>query len=513
MRREEADNTMDLLTRFTRIEERLRALRLGARGAAAIATSCLLIGLLLATGLSWPRPSEADRLYQPVSTTEPLTTIPGSFADLAAKLSPAVVNVQVTKVEKLGMEMPMLPKEPFDNDSPFGPFFKRFFKQMPHGEFRSQGSGSGFIISPEGYILTNNHVVDEAKEVTVTLANKEEYTATVVGRDPKTDIAILKIRPKGSLPTVVFGDSKGLRVGDWVLAVGDPFGLSNTVTAGIVSAKGRVIGAGPYDDFIQTDASINPGNSGGPLFNMKGEVVGINTAIVAQGQGIGFAIPIDIVKPLILPLETKGEVTRGWLGVSIQSITPALQKSLHLPDRTGALVADVVKGSPAEKAGMQRGDVIVAFDGKPVPKGDLLPAMVAGTPINKQVTLTMLRDQKRETLSLTVGKMPTTEMVQAGPDESSRAKWGLTLESLTPRTAEQLGVPIDAGVLVAGVQEGSPADLAGIQKGDLIQEVNRHKVASVREVQAAIEKSKNTDALLLLVKRGGTSLFAALEAK
>ena len=410
-------------------------------------------------------------------------------------------------------EIPTLPDDPFDNESPFGPFFDRFFKKMPRGEFRSQGAGSGFIISQDGYILTNNHVVDGAREVTVTLASKDEYTAKVVGRDPKTDLAVLKIRPKGALPTVEFGDSDRLRVADWVLAIGDPFGLSNTVTAGIVSAKGRVIGAGPYDDFIQTDASINPGNSGGPLFNMMGEVVGINTAIVARGQGIGFAIPINIAKPLIPELETKGEVTRGWLGVSIQSITPELQKSMHLTDRNGALVADVVKGGPAEKAGLQRGDVIVVFDGRPVTGANILPAMVAETPINKEVTLIVLRHQQKETLRLAVGKLASEEMAQAGAEESPRARWGLALQNLTPKTAERLGVPIDAGVLVAGVREGGPAGLAGIQRGDLIQEVSRHRVTSISDVQAAIAKSNDKDSLLLLVRRGGTSHFAALEAK
>ncbi len=505
-------NKVKVLTRILRIQGILRDRRFGARGAAVIALSFLLVGMGVATGLSWTRSSEAQRAYQPTSAALS-ATVPGSFADIAATLSPAVVNIQVTKVERVRAELPEPPDQFFDKDSPFGPFFDRFFKRMPHGEFRSQGTGSGFIISQDGYIMTNNHVVDEAKEVTVTLASKEQYTAKVIGRDPKTDIAILKIPPKGTLATLTFGDSDKLRVGDWVLAIGNPFGLNNTVTAGIVSAKGRVIGAGPYDDFIQTDASINPGNSGGPLFNMQGEVVGINTAIVARGQGIGFAIPIDIAKPLIPQLETKGEVTRGWLGVSLQSITEALQKSMHLPDRTGALVADVVKDSPAEKAGVHRGDVILEFDGRPVRDAEMLPARVAETPINKRVTLTVLRDRQRETLSLTVGRMPSAEVAQAGSEESHHAKWGLALQNLSPEIAERFGVPIDAGVLVVGVQEGSPADLAGIRKGDLIREVNRHRVASVNDVQKAIEEPKNKDALLLLVKRGGTSLFAALEAK
>ncbi len=498
---------------FTKDQQRWHDRQLELRRVMVVAISFLLIGMGLATALSWTRSSEAGRFYQTVSTADRPVAAPDTFADLANRLAPAVVNIKVTKVEKVGVEIPTRPELPFDEQSPLNQFFERYFKQWPRGEFRSQGAGSGFIISPEGYILTNNHVVDGAKEVTVTLASKDEYRAKVVGRDPKTDIAVLKIEPNKALPTVPFGDSDHLRVGDWVMAIGNAFGLSNTVTAGIVSAKGRVIGAGPYDDFIQTDASINPGNSGGPLFNMRGEVVGINTAMVARGQGIGFAIPINIARSLIPQLETKGEVTRGWLGVSIQGITPELQKSMHLPDRSGGLVADVVKGSPAEKAGVRRGDVIVAFEDRPVTDAAMLPSMVAGTPIDKQVTLTVRRNEHRETLSLTVEKMASSEVAQAEAGHSPRRTWGLALQNLTPRTAERLEIAIDAGVLVAGVQDGSPADLAGIQKGDLIQEVNRHKVASVNDVQVAIEESKNKDALLLLVKRGGTSLFAALEAK
>ncbi|MBI4841225.1 MAG: Do family serine endopeptidase, partial [candidate division NC10 bacterium] len=333
---------------------------------------------------------------------------PASFADVADKLAPSVVNIRVTKVERVTGPGLMGPEGEFGQDSPFAPFFDRFFREMPRSprEFRQQAAGSGFIISKDGLIVTNNHVVEGAKEVTVTLASKEEYPAKVIGRDPKTDIALVKIVPKGTLPVAALGDSDHLRVGDWVVAVGNPFGLNNTVTAGIVSAKGRVIGAGPYDDFIQTDASINPGNSGGPLFNLQGEVVGINTAIIPNGQGIGFAVPVNLAKGLLPQLEAKGEVIRGYLGVNIQALTPELVKSLNLKDKKGALVADVTKGSPADAAGIKRGDVIIGFDGKEIAEMHSLPPLVAATPIGKEVPVTILRTGAEQTLRVTVGRMP-----------------------------------------------------------------------------------------------------------
>jgi len=282
---------------------------------------------------------------------------PGSLADLVEKLSPAVVNISTTKVVKMdGKRSPFNDMFPFDRF--FGgedEFYRRFFGDNPEKEFRQRSLGSGFIISKDGYIFTNNHVIERADKIKVRLSTGKEYDATVKGRDPRTDLALIKIIADNSLPTVNLGDSDRLRVGDWVMAIGNPFGLDHTVTAGIVSAKGRVIGAGPYDNFIQTDASINPGNSGGPLFNMAGEVVGINTAIVAQGQGIGFAIPVNMAKEILEDLKAKGKVTRGWLGVSVQDITEDLAKSLKLKDRNGALVTEVFEGDPADKAESSRG--------------------------------------------------------------------------------------------------------------------------------------------------------------
>ena len=483
------------------------------RGILAVAVVALLIGSGVGFGMA------GGSIHQTTAGAAfPLaagTSTPANFADLAEKLSPSVVNIKVTKVERMTGPTSMGP-EGFDPDSPFGELFRHFFGDTPQGsprEFRQQGTGSGFIISKDGLIVTNNHVVEGAKEVTVTLSNKEEYSAKVIGRDPKTDIALVKIQPKGALPAAPMGDSERLRVGEWVVAIGNPFGLSNTVTAGIVSAKGRVIGAGPYDDFIQTDASINPGNSGGPLFNTQGEVVGINTAIVPNGRGIGFAVPINLAKGLLPQLEAKGEVTRGYLGVKVQAITPELAKSLHLKDQKGALVADVTKGSPADTAGLKTGDVITGFDGKEIAEMHNLPSVVATTPIGKEVPITILRDGSQQTLKLKVGQMPGEHAEASGSEEPAQGKWGLALRDLDARTAQRLGLNPGDGVLVAAVQPGSAADRAGLQTGDVLLEVNRKKVTSVKEVQAEAQKDPKAQTLLLLFRRGDSSQFAALELK
>jgi serine protease Do len=485
------------------------------KGALVVVVVALLVGSGLGFGLAGGKVQSltpgADHV---VPAAAPPAGAAGSFAELVERVGPSVVNIKVTKVEKVAGPDLMGP-EGFDPESPFGDFFEKYFggrvPQMPR-EHRQHGAGSGFIINQEGLIVTNNHVVEGAKEVTVTLTNKQEYAAKVVGRDPKTDIALVKIEPKGPLTAVSLGDSDRLRVGDWVVAVGNPFGLSNTVTAGIVSAKKRAIGAGPYDDFIQTDAPINPGNSGGPLFNLKGEVVGINTAIVPNGQGIGFAVAANLAKDLLPQLETKGTVTRGFLGVSVQAITPELAKSLHLKEEQGALVADVTKGGPADAAGIKRGDVIVAFDGKDVAEVGNLPALVAATPIDKTVTVKILRNGEAQTLSAKVARMPG-ERAATGQTEPAKGKWGLALRELDARTAEKMGVAPGEGVLVAGVQPGSAAEKAGVRKGDVILEVNRQKATSVADVQAAAQKHDDSGPLLLLLKRGEGSLYAALEAK
>ena len=374
-----------------------------------------------------------------------------------------------------------------------------------------QGAGSGVIISRDGYILTNNHVVEGAKEVSVTLADKGEFKAQIVGRDPKTDLAIVKIDAGENLPAASIGDSDQIKVGDWVLAIGNPFGLGHTVTSGIVSAKGRVIGAGPYDDFIQTDASINPGNSGGPLFNMKGEVIGINTAIIPDGQGIGFAIPVNTAKPLIPQLEANGEVTRGYLGVNIQSITPDLSKALNLEKSKGALVAEVVPGGPADKAGIKAGDVIVSFDGKPVHDSHDLPAMVAATAIGREVPITLVRNGKEIKIAAVIAKLESDGTRLAETKPPAQGKWGLQLQDLNPEIARQLGLKDEHGAVVVGVQPGSPAYRASIQPGDVIMEVNRQTVKSVSDLKEKIARANDSDALLLLVKNAHGSRYVVLK--
>lgn len=489
-----------------RVRQHLTARRYGGPTLAAVALSFLLVGFVVASDFSREGSTVAEGLDSGVAVSAAAPA--SSFADLAKKLGPTVVNIKVNKVEKVAAlpwsEVP---------EGPFGEYFKRFFKEMPQlpERFNTQGAGSGVIISREGYVLTNNHVVEGAKEVTVTLADKQEYRARIVGRDPKTDLAVLKIDAKQSLPVAAMGDSENLRVGDWVVAIGNPFGLANTVTAGIVSAKGRIIGAGPYDDFIQTDASINPGNSGGPLFNLRGEVIGINTAINPMGQGIGFAIPINMVKPLIPQLVATGEVTRGYLGVSIQSITPDLSKALQLKETKGALVGDVVSGSAADKAGIRRGDVIVAFNNQRVEEAHDLPAMVAKTPVGKEAAITILRGGAKHELPITVGKFPSETAKDEESGDTEKGTWGLRLQDLSPQMAAKRGLSADQGVLVAGVQPGSPADRAGLRTGDIVLEVNRQPAHSVKEVEAAIADADNTDALLLLVKRDRGSFFVALE--
>ncbi|PID40360.1 MAG: peptidase [Proteobacteria bacterium] len=464
--------------------------------------------MLVASGLQWTRPSVAEEFSGGTHVNPPRpATMPSSFAELADKLSPTVVNVKVTKVEKAAFQGLQTP------EGPYGDFFGRFFDQIPQmpRNHRTQGAGSGVIISDGGYILTNNHVVEDATDVTVTLADKTAYPAQVVGLDPKTDLAVLKVEAREPFPAAVMGNSEQLKVGDWVVAIGNPFGLNHTVTSGIVSAKGRVIGAGPYDDFIQTDASINPGNSGGPLFNMNGEVVGINTAIIPQGQGIGFAIPVNTAKPLIPQLVSDGEVTRGYLGVSIQTITHELAEALNIKDRQGALVADVTPGSPADESGIKRGDIITAFNGKAVKDSHDLPTMVAATPVDEKATVRVLRDGKIRQLTVKVGRLPSEQAAHGKDARPAKGKWGMRLRDLTPQMAHQYDLQTDQGVLVSGVRPGSPADEAGIRQGDVIMEVNRQSVESVDDVKENIGKARDQDRLLLLVQRQNGKFYVPLE--
>jgi serine protease Do len=345
----------------------------------------------------------------------------------------------------------------------------------------------------------------------VKLANGKEYDGKVVGRDPKTDLALVKIDGSAELHPLTLGNSDELKVGSWVVAIGSPFGLEQTVTAGIVSAKGRVIGSGPYDNFIQTDASINPGNSGGPLINTKGEVVGINTAIIASAQGIGFAIPVNMAKEIAPQLQEKGHVTRGWFGVSIQEITPDLMKSFGLKEKKGALVSEVIPGSPAEKAGIEQGDVIMEFDGKAVADSQDLPRMVASTPIGKSVNIKLWRNEKTLDRQVKVGEMEETVEVAKTPAHDKTL--GISVQNLTPAIAKRLRLKTETGVVVTRVEPGSPAANAGIQTGDIIREVNRKAVKNVDDLVQKLEQIKDQSNILLLVQRGQNNLFAAVTPK
>ena len=435
---------------------------------------------------------------------------PKSFADLAEKVTPAVVNISTTSTVKV-------PGNPFrhyfgnEEDNPFGDLFKQFH-DLPDHEMKQQSLGSGFIISKDGFIITNNHMVEDSTEIKVKLSDGRELKVKVVGRDPKTDLALLKISSLfENLPVLALGDSEKMRVGDWVIAVGNPFGLEHTVTQGIISATGRVIGSGPYDNFLQTDAPINPGNSGGPLVNLRGEVIGINTAIFSGGQGIGFAIPSAVARSVVAQLKQKGRVVRGWIGVSIQTVTPEIAKSFGLKEPRGALVGDVDPAGPAGQGGLRQGDIIVSFAGHQVKNANDLPRLVAETPVGKRVPVVVLRDGKEIQVTLKVEEL--TEEKVASPSPSPVPSLGMQVESLTEQLRLQAGIEEDSGVVVTEVEPGGSADDAGVQVGDVIKELNRKPVKDLSDYRAALGAAKKGSPLLLLLKRGKQTLYASLEAQ
>ena len=437
-----------------------------------------------------------------------VTGFPQSFSQLAKMVKPAVVNVSTTSTVRV-------PGNPFKqffgpHGEPYGDFFGRFFGDIPDREMKQRSLGSGFIVDKEGYIITNNHVVSGADEIKVKLADGREYTAKVVGRDNKTDLALIKISSIfKDLPTLALGDSDSMQVGDWVLAIGNPFGLEHTVTQGIISASGRVIGSGPYDNFLQTDAPINPGNSGGPLVNLKGEVIGINTAIVAAGQGIGFAIPSSTAKTVIAQLREKGKVIRGWLGVSIQMVTPDLAPTFGMKEPQGALVADVVKGSPAEKAGIKQGDIILSFDGRKIKTSSELPWIVADTPVGKTVDVKLMRQGKEMDIKVTIVEM--TEQRVASQEGKTSTTFGLTVDDITPQWKRQFGIKARTGVIVIKVEADSPADDAGIEPGDVIREVNKKAIRNLRDYKKAVAQIKENEAVVFLMNRGDQSFYISMK--
>ena len=469
-------------------------------------------------------------LIMAISAVAHARSAPDSFADLAKKLLPSVVNISTTQVieTRSAPDMPQFPP-----GSPYEDFFKDFFdrNQQPGQKSRKATSlGSGFIIdtngSGESYVVTNNHVIQGADEVTVVLQDNTRLEAEIIGRDPKTDLAVLKVKSSRKLPSVKFGDSNKTRVGDWILAIGNPFGLGGTVTAGIVSARGRDINAGPYDNFIQTDASINRGNSGGPMFNMDGQVIGINTAIFSPtggSVGIGFAIPSSTSKAVVGQLLKHGEVSRGWLGVHIQQVTDEIAETLGLKKATGALVSNVIEGGPAADGGIQTGDVILKFAGRDVTTMRKLPRIVAATEADKAVDVVVWRKGSKKTLKVTVGRLDNEEARAKKPGKSKKSDkdkgdavivkaLGLRLSTLTPEIRERLKLAEDSdGVVVVHIDEGGPAAEKGIRPGDIIREVSQKEVDTPEEVKAEIEKSVKAgrkSALLLVEGQGGMRFIA-----
>ena len=452
---------------------------------------------------------------------------PESVAEVAEPLLDAVVNISTsqTVTGSRGIPVPRLP-----DGSPFQEFFDEFFDQKPEDDERPrrvQSLGSGFVIDPSGILVTNNHVIEGADEITANFNDGTKLTAELVGRDEKTDLAVIRVTPEKPLTALKFGSSENLRVGDWVMAIGNPFGLGGTVTVGIVSARNRDINSGPYDNFIQTDASINRGNSGGPLFNMEGEVIGINTAIISPtggSIGIGFAVPADTAVHVIEQLSEFGETRRGWLGVRIQSVTDDIAESLSMDKAEGALVAGVTKDGPAEAAGILPGDVIVEFDGRAVESMPELPRMVADEAIGKEVKVVVLRKGERQEVSVTLGRLEDAEKEMSALDSEDSGPepplpvvagpLGLTLSDLTPTLREKYEIAEDVnGVIVTDVAEDSPSFEKRVQAGDVIVEISQEPVATPDDVKARIEalkKDGRKSALLLLANKGGDLRFVAV---
>jgi len=441
----------------------------------------LFAGLFLCAGVlsglapGWgPTPALA-------SGKDNVAVTPESIPDLVERLSPTVVNISTARI----------------------------VKDILGRDFNQRGLGSGFIISADGYIFTNNHVVDKADKIEVKLANGKEYDAEIKGRDAATDLALIKITSPVKLPYARLGDSDRSRIGEWVFAIGNPLGLDHTVTAGIISAKGRTIGAGPYDNFIQTDASINPGNSGGPLCNLAGEVVGINTAIVAQAQGIGFAIPINMAKEILEDLKTSGKITRGWLGLTSQNITDDMRQNLKLKDRQGTLVGNVFTGDAADQAGIKIGDVILEVAGQTVNDDRELGQIVAKLHVGSKVNVKVFRNGKEITLPIVIAERKDPQEQASGSHATEQ--FGITAQEVTPEIAKYLGIPEKTGVIITNVKAGGSADEAGLKLRDIILKVNNIEISGLKEYEDALTAGDKGDSLLMLIRRGKNNFFVTLK--
>ncbi len=449
---------------------------------------------------SAPRPTRVGVQGPVVPAALPVPS--GSFAQVAENVAPAVVNINtVTRGQG------RTPIEEFFGDE----FFKRFFGDQPERQEPLRSLGSGVIVDSSGIVLTNAHVVERASEIEAVMSDGKKIKAKLAGVDRRTDLAVLKLQGSGPFPAATLGDSDRIKVGDWVLAIGSPFGLQQTVTAGIISAKGRSIGQGPFDDFLQTDAAINPGNSGGPLVNMSGEVIGINSAILSRSGGnvgIGFAIPVNMAKRIYTELAAKGKVTRGWLGVSIQPLTPELAKGFGLKDAKGVLVSDVVQDSPAAKAGIIAGDIVVEFDKRKVDTPQDLQKVVALTAPGKGVPIKVWRDKTEKTLEIKIGDTPEDNVALKSMNKG-KSMLGLDVRPITPEVARQLNVKSTEGVVVANVEEDSAAAESGLQRGDIIREVNRQRVRSVPDFERITRDLKEGDRVTVLLQRGQQALYVA----
>jgi serine protease Do len=430
--------------------------------------------------------------------------IPASFKNIAEKVRPSVVNISTVSIIRVNGDSM---SDPFFNDE----FYRRFFG-APQRQMKRQSLGSGFIVSRDGFILTNNHVVEKADEITVKLYNQQEYKAKVIGTDKDTDLAVIKIEADNLTP-IFMGDSDKIDVGDWVLAVGSPFGLEQTVTQGIISAKGRIIGEGPYDDFLQTDAAINPGNSGGPLINMNGEVIGINTAISSTSggyEGVGFAMPINMAKKTYNDIIKRGRVIRGWLGVGIQEMTPALAK--HFKVAAGVLISQVYAGGPADAGGLKSGDVVVSIDSKPVKKYRELQSIVADEEVGKTVAINVIRNGKEETHNVKIAERNMAKFVKEQKQElakQAKKDFGIGVGDISAELSQQYSLSATSGVVVLQVEANSPADNAGIQPGDVIHEMNGRRIKNTSDFDGVAAKIAKGTQVVLLIERGDTMVYLA----
>jgi len=462
----------------------------------------VLMLALLSAAPAWAqqRPPSDPRQAPKTDPKAVLRALEDAFSAVADRATPAVVHVSTVQKKSAGgpgEEAPERFREFFGDE-----FYEKYFRRRPREDTRA--TGSGVLVDPKGYILTNNHVIENAQEIIVRLSDQRKFTAKLVGRDPKSDIAVLKVDAPRPLPAAELGDSDHLRVGQWAIAIGNPFGLDRTVTVGIISATARTrVGVTQYDNFIQTDASINPGNSGGPLLNIDGKVIGINTAIVAAGQGIGFSIPINQARDVMQQLITRGKVVRGWLGIVIQDVTDQLAGSFGVKEREGVLVAEVMKGSPADTAGLRAGDVVIELSGTPIKEVPDLQRRIAAIRPGQTMKLTVIRDKKPVPITVKIGEMPADEPVVA--EAPGNDEWGLSVESLTGDAALRLDLPVSRGLLVTEVQPGSPAEKAGIRRGDVILEISRRPADDPATLFKALSALKPGESILIYVHRAGGS--------